>query len=64
MFRAMEDVARQRGVMFMELDYIGGNARGRGLYEKMGFQEIARHPDAVRLKDGSLRELVYMMKRL
>ena len=64
MFRAMEEVARQRGVMLLELEYIGGNERGRGLYEKMGFKEIAEHPDAVMLKDGSTRSLVYMMKKL
>ena len=64
MFRTMENVARQRGVLFLELDYIEGNARGRALYEKMGFAEVARHPDAVMLKDGSTRSLVYMTKRL
>ena len=45
-------------------NYIEGNARGRALYEKMGFTEVARHPDAVRLKDGSMRSLVFMMKKL
>ena len=64
MLGTLEDAARQRGVMFLELDYIDGNARGRSLYEKMGFAEVARHPDAVMLKDGSTRCLVYMMKRL
>ena len=64
MFRAMLDVARERGVRQVELDYIDGNARGRGLYEKMGFVEVARRPDAVQLKDGSFRSLVCMMKRL
>ena len=64
MFRAMEEIARQRGVMFMELEYIGGNARGRALYEKMGFVEVAERPDAVMLKDGSTQSLVYMMKKL
>ena len=64
MLGTLEDAARQRGVMFLELDYIDGNARGRALYEKMGFAEVARHPDAVMLKDGSTRCLVYMMKRL
>ena len=64
MFRAMEEVARRRGVRQMELEYIGGNERGRGLYEKMGFEEVACHPEAVMLKDGSFRSLVYMMKKL
>ena len=64
MFESMIEVARRKGVVQLELDYIEGNARGRALYEKMGFQEVARHPDAVRLKDGSMRELVFMMKKL
>ena len=64
MFEALIEVAREKGVRQLELDYIEGNARGRGLYEKMGFQEVARHPDAVRLKDGSFRSLVFMMKKL
>ncbi|MBQ8108925.1 MAG: GNAT family N-acetyltransferase [Clostridia bacterium] len=64
MFGAMIDVARDRGMMQLELEYIGGNDRGRGLYEKMGFVEVARHPDAVRLKDGSFRDLIFMTKKL
>lgn len=64
MLDALIGIARERGVMQLELDYIEGNARGRGLYEKMGFTEIARHPDAVRFKDGSMRSLVFMMKKL
>ena len=64
MFRAMEDVARQRGVRQLELEYIDGNARGKALYEKMGFVRIAEHPEAIRLRDGSFRSLVFMMKKL
>ena len=64
MLEALMDVARDRGVMQLELDYIEGNARGRALYEKMGFSEVARHPDAVRFRDGRMRSLVFMMKKL
>ena len=64
MLEALSEVARERGVMQLELDYIEGNERGRALYEKAGFTEVARHPDAVRLKDGSMRSLVFMMKKL
>ena len=64
MLEALMNVARERGVMQLELEYIEGNARGRALYEKMGFIEVARHPDAVRFRDGSLRSLVFMMKKL
>lgn len=64
MMNAMIGVARERGVEQLELDYIEGNARGRALYEKMGFVRVAEHPDAVKLKDGSYRKLVFMMKKL
>ena len=64
MFGAMLDAARERGVMMLELDYIEGNERARALYERVGFVQVAEHPDAVRLRDGSMRKLVYMVKRL
>ena len=64
MLDALTGVARDRGIMQLELEYIDGNARGRALYEKMGFEEVARHPDAVRFKDGCMRSLVFMMKKL
>jgi RimJ/RimL family protein N-acetyltransferase len=64
MFRAMEEVARQRGVMLLELEYIGGNERGRGLYEKMGFRITGVRPDAIRLKDGRFLNEYMMVKKL
>ena len=64
MLEALIEAARERGVVQLELEYIDGNARGRALYEKMGFTEVARHPDAVRFRDGSMRSLVFMMKKL
>ena len=64
MFQAMIEAARERGVRQLELEYIDGNARGRALYEKMGFVRVAEHPDAVQLKDGSFRSLIFMMKKL
>ena len=45
-------------------DYIEGNDRARYLYEKMGFVETARVPDVYRLKDGSFRKSILMMKKL
>lgn len=64
MFEVMTEVARARGVRQMELEYIDGNERGRALYEKMGFVPYAVHPDAIRLKDGSFRDEIAMMKKL
>lgn len=65
MFRAMEDVARAReGVTVMELEFIEGNSRARGLYEKAGFRIVGMHPGAIRQKDGRMLALYLMQKEL
>lgn len=65
MFEAMEGLARQReGVTVMELEFIEGNARARGLYEKMGFRIVGWHPDAIRQEDGTMLALYLMQKKL
>ena len=65
MFEAMERIARQReGVTVMELEFIEGNARARGLYEKMGFRIVGWHPDAIRMEDGTMCALYLMQKNL
>ena len=64
MFESMIAVARGKGLLQLELDYIDGNARGKALYEKMGFEQVGERPDAVRLRDGSLRSLMLMTKKL
>ncbi|HJA93212.1 MAG TPA: GNAT family N-acetyltransferase [Candidatus Eisenbergiella merdipullorum] len=64
MFSEMERAAGEKGVLQMELDYIEGNERGRRLYEKMGFVPVAERPDAIRLKDGTMRKEISMIKKL
>lgn len=64
MFREMELAARQNGIEQMELEMIEGNERGLSLYKKMGFDVMAEHPNAFKLKDGSLRKAIYMRKLL
>lgn len=64
MFREMERVARENGVTQLELEYIEGNERGKALYEKMGFRQYAERPDAYRLKDGTYRNEILMVKKL
>ena len=64
MMEAMISVARERDVEQLELDYIEGNDRGRALYEKMGFVEVAEHPNGVKLKSGDYRKLISMVKKL
>ena len=65
MFEEMFRIARERdGVRQIELDFIEGNSRARGLYEKMGFRITGVKPDAVRLKDGTFANEYMMVKRL
>lgn len=51
-------------ILQMELYYIEGNARARWLYEKMGFRIAGIHPDAVRLKDGTLLNEYLMVRKI
>ena len=61
----MFQVAGERGdVRQIELDFIEGNKRARGLYEKMGFRITGVKPDAIRMKDGSFVNEYMMVKRL
>ena len=60
LFQELIAVARARGVTQLELDYVEGNDRGRGLYEKMGFRPWGELPGGVRQSDGSMRRLIYM----
>lgn len=52
------------GLMQLELEVIEGNERGMRLYEKFGFETVAVHPDAIKLKDGTLLSTYLMLKRL
>lgn len=65
MFKEMIQIARERGgVKQIELDFIEGNSRARGLYEKMGFRITGVKPDAIRMKDGTFVNEYMMLKRL
>lgn len=65
MFRELIAVARRRpGTLQLELDFMEGNQRGRALYEKMGFRVVGVKPDAIRLKNGELRNEYAMMLKL
>lgn len=57
--------ARERdGVRQIELEFIEGNSRARGLYEKMGFRITGVKPDAIRTKDGAFVNEYMMVLRL
>ena len=63
MFQELIRLAESReDVLQMELEFIEGNTRARHLYEKMGFRITGVHPNAIRLKDGTLLN-EYMMLR-
>ena len=64
MFEEREAFARERGVTQLELAYIQGNERARHLYDRMGFVETGRSPDAMRQRDGTLADEIFMMKKL
>ena len=65
MFEELFQIARERGdVRQIELDFIEGNKRARGLYEKMGFRITGVKPDAIRMKNGSFVNEYMMVKRL
>ena len=48
----------------MELGLIEGNVRARHLYEKMGFRISGVHPNAIRLRDGTMLNEYMMVKTL
>ena len=65
MFEEMIRIAREReGVRQIELDFVEGNSRARGLYEKMGFRITGVKPDAVRMKDGTFANEYMMIKMM
>jgi len=65
MLEEMIRIARQRqGVSILELEFVEGNKRAQGLYEKMGFRIVSEKPNAIRLKDGRMLKEFYMQKVL
>lgn len=64
MFSELITIAKEKGILQLELDYIEGNERACRLYQKMGFAHTGERPDAIRLKDGTLRKEFSMMKKL
>ena len=65
MFEEMIRLAESReDVMQIELEFVEGNSRARHLYEKMGFRITGVHPNAIRLKDGTLLNNYMMIKEI
>ena len=51
-------------ILQVELEFIEGNTRARALYEKMGFKIAGVHPNAIRLKDGTMLNEYLMIKEI
>ena len=65
MFEEMIRLAESReGVLQMELEVIEGNRRAIALYEKNGFHITSVHPNAIRLKDGTMLSEYLMIKEI
>lgn len=64
MLQELIEQAKKAGLSQLELEYVEGNERARGLYEKMGFRVTGEKPDAIRLKDGTSLKEISMVKRL
>lgn len=62
LLRALIGAARKNpDVRQVELEVVEGNDRARALYEKLGFRLAGIHPNAMRMRDGSLRALYLMI---
>lgn len=58
----LEGYAKDLGLSQIELDYYSGNKRARALYDKIGFIETGKTPNAIILKDGRAFDSVKMVK--
>lgn len=64
-FSEMIRLAKEKGeVEQLELSYVQGNERAKALYTKFGFKEVGTKPRAIKLKDGTYRDIVLMVKFL
>ena len=57
-------IAGKLGCTQFELQYVDGNYRAKGLYEKCGFVEVGRMPTAIKMPDGSFVDEIFMVKYL
>ena len=58
------DQAKANGFEQLELGVYSDNARAIGLYEKFGFERCGVQPRAFKLKDGTYRDEIMMVKML
>lgn len=61
---SLEGYAKDLGLSQIELDYYSGNKRARALYDKIGFIETGKTPNAIILKDGRAYDSIKMVKSI
>ena len=61
---SLEGYAKDLGLSQIELDYYSGNNRARTLYDKIGFTETGKTPNAIILKDGRAYDSIKMVKSI
>jgi ribosomal protein S18 acetylase RimI-like enzyme len=64
LMREMIAFAEKRCLLQLELSFMEGNTRAEMLYQKMGFTAVSENPNAYRLKDGSMKNEIFMIKSL
>lgn len=64
LFEEMISIARQWNLTQLELEFVEGNERARGLYEKMGFRFTGEIPNAIRLTDGTMLKEFQMVRSM
>ncbi len=65
LFQELIRIAEENAdILQIELDFVEGNARARALYEKLGFRITGVKPNAIRLRDGTLRNEYSMVKTI
>lgn len=65
MFDILIKIAKEHdSTEILELSFVEGNERGQALYEKFGFEIVAKIPDAYKLKDGTYQNKIFMQRYL
>ena len=64
MMNYMAELAQKMGYEQIELGVIDGNERAKALYEKSGFVETGRYPNAMKYDDGTYRDEIIMWRKL
>lgn len=64
MFHDMLAEAQRRSVEILELELVEENERALHLYEKFGFEVVAKKPKYFKFKDGTYHSELYMQKYL